>query len=100
MEALKQNDIALNADLDLLIGDDGDFVVEETTQQHIYLNLISQKGEWKQNPTLGIGIEDMLGDDEASIEKSIREGLQYDGSTVNSINFKNGEMKIDAQYNG
>jgi hypothetical protein len=38
----------------------GDFVIIESDNQHIDLNMQSHKGMWKQHPTLGPGLSNYL----------------------------------------
>ena len=61
-------------------------------QQHI---IICQKGELKQSPDAGVGIEDyLLGDDEDDMVREVRSEFEKDGQVVNSISFD--EQKLEA----
>jgi len=80
----------------------GSMVIEDSTLQNQYLILLAQKGEFKEYPTLGVGISDMLGDDDAlEWKKRIREEFAKDDMKVNKIdlNLQTGEINIDAHYN-
>lgn len=48
-------DILLDENYDLDIST-GDIEFGDTTQQDVELIMMSQKGDWKQHPTLGFGI--------------------------------------------
>jgi hypothetical protein len=78
----------------------GDFVVGDATEQNKVLLLISQMGEWKQNPTVGIGIQDFIEDDNLNeMANAIRKGFANDGMKVGSVQvFVDGSFKIDAEY--
>jgi len=80
----------------------GSMVIDDSTLQNQYLILLAQKGEFKEYPTLGVGISDMLGDDDVlEWKKRIREELAKDDMKVNKIdlNLQTGEINIDAHYN-
>ncbi len=53
------NDLLLDENYDLLIKD-GDFVIDDSSQQDIDLIIQSIKTEWKQHPEIGFGISDYL----------------------------------------
>lgn len=52
-------DIIIENGYDLKIVN-GDFVVDESDQQHVQLIIITAVGEWKQFPLLGVGIEQFI----------------------------------------
>jgi hypothetical protein len=63
--AREMMDIALDADQDLkIIG--GDFAVEESTNAHQRALLLSTKGDYKQNPTVGVGLVTFIDDEGAN----------------------------------
>jgi len=53
----------------------GDFVVDESDQQHVEDLLLAHKGEYTQNPVLGIGISSYL---RAPVDARIRQKLERD----------------------
>jgi len=53
--------------------ENGDFVVGHSDQQHVEDLLIAHKGEYTQNPVLGIGISAYL---RAPIDSRVREKLE------------------------
>jgi len=70
---------------DFIIKDDivisnGDFLIDESDQQHVEHILKASKGNYFQYPTLGVGIEDKLGGDISpqALEKEIKKQLQSD----------------------
>jgi hypothetical protein len=93
-------DIALGADFDLIIKD-GDFLVKESTEQHQQLLPLADKGQFKQSPTTGVGIDSYL-NDEASpddIRRDIQEQFESDGMTIANIKVAGYEsLNIDAYY--
>ena len=92
-------DILLDAsgDLDLTNGDINIGFSDNQHQEHI---LIANKGEFREFPELGIGINKMLSDDDymdTLIE--IKKNLEYDGMKINNIKFdENGNLDIDGYY--
>ncbi|MCX6232611.1 MAG: oxidase [Bacteroidetes bacterium] len=78
---------------------DGDFVIGESTLQHQKLLLITQKGEWKENPKCGIGIENYLNDDDTNdMLNEINDQFEKDGMHVTSVNYINQQLQVDANY--
>jgi len=74
-------------------------VVGDTLYQNQYLILQAQKGEFKEHPTLGVGIADMASDDDVNAWKyAIRNELAKDGLKVEKLTFANGVMEIVANY--
>lgn len=79
---------------------DGDFAIGDSSNQHVQHILLAQKGEYKQTPELGVGIEQMLGaDDPMEFLIEAKKNLEYDGMTVNNISFtEDQKLNIDAKY--
>ena len=80
----------------------GSMVVGDVTRQNMYFILLAQKGEFKERPTLGVGISDMVGDeDELEWKKRIREEFKKDSLKVdkNDLNLQTGKIEIEAHYN-
>ena len=85
-------------DNDLLI-EDGDFVVRDATKQNQALLLMSQKGEWKQNPTVGVGIGDWLkGEKQGGLKAEIKKQFGDDGMKILKVLIENNTISIDANY--
>lgn len=72
-----------------------------TTFQNQALILQASKGEFKEYPTLGVGISDMIGDNETTgWRREIALQLESDGMKVESVelDIKNNKLIIDAEY--
>lgn len=75
--------------------------VGTTTFQNQALILQARKGEFKEYPTLGVGISDILGDDETTgWKREIALQLEADGMKVKSVelDLKTNKLAIDAEY--
>lgn len=91
-------DILLDVDLDLSI-ENGDFVIGESTNQQQKIMLLADKNEFKENPTVGVGIETYLDDESpADMHREIRLQFSKDGMKVKSIKTIEGKINIDAPY--
>ena len=73
--------------------------VGNTLYQNQYMILMAQKSEFKENPTIGVGINDMANDDDLNEwKKSIREELAKDGMKVNTLTITASGMEVKADY--
>ena len=73
--------------------------VGDTLRQNQALILVLHKGELKERPSLGCGIEDMLLDNDPMYWRSmIREQLEMDGQTVSKVAVTKTDIVIDAAY--
>lgn len=92
-------DILLDNDNDLNFSR-GDFDVGFSDLQQQKRIVVSNKGEWKQHPEVGVGIVDMIADDrytEMLIE--VKKQLEYDGMQIDDVALKeNGKLFIDGTY--
>lgn len=92
------NDILLNTDLDLDFVN-GDLVIGDATKQNQHLLIISSKGDWKENPTIGVGAAGYLKDeDEAGLMAEIKTQFEKDGMKVSAINVSNENIEVSASY--
>ncbi len=92
------NDFLLDIDNDLQIAN-GDLVTGESTLQHQNLLLISSKGAWKENPTVGVGAAGFLKDEDVNgLLAEIKQEFEKDGMKVNSIEYKDDKITTDAHY--
>lgn len=83
---MKDRDILLDDALDIEI-EGGDFKVGNTLLQNQYLILISNPGEWKQYPYMGVGIEAIVCDEDKGYwQREILEQMKRDGMQVENIN--------------
>ena len=98
--------IQLDDDYDLKIDDERGadskllgFSLAETINQNTALILLHQPGQFKDEPALGVGIENILMDNEMRAwKRKIRMALEADGQNVSSVNFTNNGLNIDAKY--
>jgi len=97
---MKPHDMLLEADNDLKLTPGGDIDIGDATLQHQALLLQSQKGEWKQSPATGIGVEDFIADDLLiEMENEIRKQLIADGMTIQQLDvFEDGSINLTATY--
>ena len=93
------NDLLLNNDGDLDI-QGGDFSVGETTLQNQSLILAAHQGEFKQYPTIGVGIQDLLLSYELlEFRHKIRNHFAMDGLKIKHLElYEIGNLKITASY--
>jgi len=91
-------DILITEDYDLRV-ENGDFVTGESTRQHQNLIILADKGEFKQFPTVGVGILRYLeGHDGDNLAREIRTEFNKDGMTVKGIKFNGSKIDITANY--
>lgn len=91
------DDILLNSDMDVYAVN-GDFVVGDSTEQDIYINLQTAKGSFKQSPLIGANVRQYLdGVINNEAKRNIRLALQADDIKIKSIEYKHGELKINAK---
>lgn len=73
--------------------------VGEVLRQNQALILTLHKGELKERPLVGVGLSDMLLDNDPMYwRSSIMEQLELDGQTVGSVEITINGVKIDAEY--
>ena len=78
---------------------DGDFVTGDATKQNQKLLLVSQKGEWKESPLTGVGINNWLKDEnQGGLKAEIKQQFKADGMKINSLIVNGETIKIDATY--
>lgn len=76
----------------------GDFEIGSSDQQEIESLMMSHKGEWKEHPLAGAGLEEYL--KSRKLTKAVREAkkqLQEDGFEVFDVEFEGSNILIDAQ---
>lgn len=93
-------DFVLNNDIEIK---DGDFLVQEASQQNIEHILLSHKGAYKEYPLLGVGIVDYLKGNTTinrlRLEAEIEKQLVHDQFNVKIIDVSNIEnIVIDGNY--
>lgn len=84
-------------DLDLTGGDLNISYSDNQHQEHI---LLANKGEFREFPEIGVGIDKMLSDDDyVPILIEMKKNLEYDGMKIKNIKIDdNGNLDIDGSY--
>lgn len=92
------NDIILDDNYDIRMVN-GDLDIGLSDSQQAQLLLHSSPGEWKGNPTHGVGITQYIEHhDKGQLARRIQTELTADGMRVNNININNANINIDAAY--
>lgn len=74
-------------------------VVGDILRQNQALILVLHKGELKSDPSVGVGLSDMLLDhDLLTWKREIREQMELDGQTVGNVSIDNDKIVIDSEY--
>lgn len=75
-------------------------MVGDTMNQNQALMLIANPGEFKNNPTIGVAIDELLLDNDfLRFRHRIRVHFEKDGLTVRNVQLENGKpLVIDASY--
>lgn len=77
----------------------GGLVIGDILRQNQALILLLHKGELKSDPSVGVGISDMLLDHNLQIwKKEIREQMELDGQKVDSVQITASGLVIDSKY--
>lgn len=93
------NDLILDTDYDLKIAN-GDLVAGESTQQHQALLILIEKGELREFPTRGVGVQSWIIDDVnfGDLNAEVKRQFELDGMKVLSLKGKNANLQIEAYY--
>ena len=92
-------DLAVNVTRDTSGKITGGLVIGDILRQNQALLLVLHKGELKSDPSVGVGISDMLLDHNLRIwKKEIREQMELDGQKVDSIQITYAGLVIDSKY--
>ena len=74
-------------------------VVGDILRQNQALILVLHKGELKSDPSVGVGLSDILLDhDLLTWKREIREQMELDGQTVGNVSIDNDKIVIDSEY--
>ena len=92
-------DIALQEhnELDVVLGD---FAIRDSALEHPLQLLWAQKGDFKEQPQIGVGIVQYIDDEDFSpLLRAIGIALVQDGMQVQSIQVtENGQLNINEHY--
>jgi hypothetical protein len=96
------NDIQLVATQDNnfdLLFEDGDIVIRMSNGQHIQAILSSEKGNWREHPMLGVGIQRYLNSlntysEITELSRKIRLQLEADGMQVGKLELKTSSKNL------
>jgi hypothetical protein len=81
-----------------LLFEDGDFAVGQSDAQHLELLLISQQGQWKQQPSTGCNLpQNINGSNINSLERTIRIQMEADGFSIHTLNIGQ-NLEINGEY--
>lgn len=96
---LIDNDIDIRVAKDASGKIDTGFVLADILPQNQALILTMHKGELKEDISVGVGLSDMLLDNDILAWSSeIREQMELDGQTVNSVQITTERVIIDSKY--
>ena len=92
-------DLLLDENDDILFKN-GDIVIGISDNQNQKLILAANKGEYKQHPEVGVGIVQMIADDEfTEILIETKKQLEYDGMQIDDVRLtQEGKMFIEGKY--
>lgn len=92
-------DILLDEFFDLSLKD-GDLVIGESTRQHQSLLLLCEKGEIREFPTRGVGLQSWINDDIqfGDLRAAIKREFERDGMTVLGVRTTGTKIETDAIY--
>ena len=77
----------------------GGLATGDTLRQNQALLLMLHKGELKERPSAGVGLSDMLLDNDPLYWRTeIKEQLEMDGQTVKSVSVTTTGVEIEATY--
>jgi hypothetical protein len=90
--------VAEDGDLAII---NGDIDLGESTLQHQHNLLLSEKGEYKQYPTVGVGIINYLSDDADAndLQTAIQRELEADGVDISLLKINGfNNIQIEGNY--
>ena len=91
-------DIYLNDTIEPIV-ENGDFAVAPNLKQAQALLLQTNKGEWKQHPTMGVGVPNFLETFNMSeLSREIREQFSQDGMKVNRVQINGTTLNVEAEW--
>lgn len=73
----------------------GEAAVGDTLMQEEFLVLVTERGEWKEHPLLGVGIGDMPCDgDTLHWKGEIMDNMERAGIRIKGVSLKDGVLEI------
>lgn len=91
-------DILLDTTYDLKFAD-GDLVIGESTRQHQVLLIVIEKGELREFPTRGVGVQSWLLDDfNGDFNSAVKKEYEADGMKVLSVKGNISNLQVEAVY--
>lgn len=77
----------------------GDFDIDESTEQHIKLVVVSEKGDWRRVPYLGAGVQTALKDEasQTQLRQEIQKHCELDGLRNVQVTFN--PLIVSGRYN-
>ena len=95
---MKKIGIQITEDGDLTLSE-GALQIGNTLYQNQYMILKAQKGDFKEFPLLGVGIDEITNDEDIpEWKKRIRENFRYDELIISSLSIANNQTFIVADY--
>lgn len=79
---------------------DGDLLVAVSDQQHAFLLLATEKGEWRHQPLLGIGLATYINDESPDVllAQAIRVQCEADGASIGTLSVNEGKIQLEVDY--
>jgi hypothetical protein len=91
-------DIQLTSTFELNVVN-GDFAVGENLKQAQMLLLHTNKGEWKEHPTMGVGVPNFIETNNMhELSREIREQFSQDGMKVDSVHINGSTLNVEAEW--
>lgn len=74
-------------------------IVGDVTYQNQAMILLGQKGEFKESPTVGIGINDICNDSDFRLwKREITEQIESDGQRITKLELNEKGLVLEAKY--
>ncbi len=79
---------------------DGTLAIGPVTSQNQALILATHMGEWKESPTMGVGLADIAYDHQLEAwRRRITEAFEADGMRIDRLALTTESLTIEADYN-
>ena len=93
------SDVLINAEGEVQVTN-GDFDIGQSDQQHAFLLLATEKGEWRHQPLLGVGLSKYINDESPDVlmKQEIRVQLEADGANIARLNVKYAKIELEVSY--